>query len=139
MSSLATRLLAKEMKVTVWASPLIAGMRLSPFAWGGAVPAGTLARAVEGRQLVVVLEKPTHSLRTKMFSTPFAVLAPRFEAREAKATNSPAVEEVVTEVVPRLIAGYSLVALPAVVPSGVETRVMPGMHPEAALKQVSYI
>src|ERR1700730_1655190 len=84
-----TRSLAKERKATVWPSPLIAGATLGPFAAGGKLPAGWLTRARPGEQVVVEVGRTAQVLRTKMFSTPFATLAARFEAREAKAMNCP--------------------------------------------------
>jgi len=126
--SLGTRLLAEERKATVWQSELMAGIRLSPLACGGVVPKGTLARTVTVVQVVVtVAGKPRQVLRTKMFSTPLAVLETRLEAFEAKTTNSPTVDvEETVALWPML--GYSLRALPGVVPSGVEIRVADGLQ-----------
>jgi len=57
-----TRLLAEEMKLTVRPSPLTDGTMVSPFAGGGDVPAGWLARNVSGVQ-VAVLASPWHVFR----------------------------------------------------------------------------
>ena len=59
------------------------GAKLEALAGGGSVPAAWLARIVLAAQVVVM---ETQVLRTKIVSTPFAVLALRLEAREAKAT-----------------------------------------------------
>ena len=79
----ATRLLEKEIKLTVCPSALMEGATLEPLAGGGKMPAASLARIVVGAQVVVT---DTHVFRTKIFSTPFAVFALRLEARDAKAT-----------------------------------------------------
>jgi len=126
----ATRLLEKERKLTLWPSPLMEGMRLLPFDEGGALPPGTLATAMPGAHVVVV---PRHVCRTNMFSIPFAVFAPRFEDRDAKATVAP-----MLSVLTLLRLGCSLMALPGVVPSAVETSVVDGVHAVVvALRQVS--
>ena len=103
------------------------------------MPPGWLARAVVGVQVLVVAEKPMHARRTKMFSTPFAVFPPRFEAREAKAISSPVVEETVDVPEAGLMLGCSLMPLPGVTPSCVETKVDDGLQVDAAERHVSYI
>ena len=77
------------MKATLWPSPLIAGTKLLPSEGGGALPAGWLASVVLVVQLVV-LETFKQLLRTKMFSMPFEILRPRFDARDENAITSPA-------------------------------------------------
>jgi len=75
-----TRSVEKEKKLTLWPSPLTEGMRLLPLEEGGEFPPAWLATMVVGAQAVVI---PRQVLRTKMFSTPLAVLPPRLDAREA--------------------------------------------------------
>lgn len=77
-----------------------------------------LARTVLGAQGIVVLESPAQVLRTKTFSTPFTVLAARFDDFEANATTRPF--EVRVGV---LTLGCSLAALAGVTPSAVEIRI----------------
>jgi hypothetical protein len=116
-------LLANDRKLTVCPSPLIDGARLLPSADGERVPAGWLATMVAVVQLVVMFR---HVFRTNTFSIPFAVLAPRFEAAEANATNCPVV----------LNDGRSASAFAGVLPSRVEAKMVEGVQP-LALKQVS--
>lgn len=94
--SRATRLSENEMKLTVAPSPLIAGTMLLPSEGGGVAPPAWLARNVYGAHAVVVVGKTSQVSRTKMFSIPFAVFAPKFDAREAKATYWPEEQVVVT-------------------------------------------
>jgi hypothetical protein len=129
-----TRLVAAEIKVTVWPSPLIAGTMLFPFDAVAKVPAGRLARAVRGVQAVVVVARSSQVLRTKMFSTPFWMFDDRFVALVAKAINSPTWHvEVVTVVTPHsLRLGFSLSEFEGVVAfavvSGVETSFVEGVQ-----------
>jgi hypothetical protein len=116
-------LLANERKLTVCPSPLIDGARLLPFADGESVPAGWLATMVALVQLVVLL---MHVFRTNTFSIPLAVLAPKFDAAEAKATNCPVVSN----------DGRSASAFAGVLPSRVEARIVLGVQP-LVLEQVS--
>ena len=67
----------------MWPSALMDGTRFCPLEGEAFVPPDMLDRASPMVQVVVVAK---HVLRTKMFSTPFVVLA-RFEASEANATN----------------------------------------------------
>jgi hypothetical protein len=117
--------LANERKLTVWPSPLMDGARLLPFSEGERVPAGWLATIVEGLQPVVI---KTHVLRTKTFSIPLAVFAPRFDAADAKARNWPVV----------LNEGRSANEFAGVIPSRVEARVVEGVQAVTVkLKHVS--
>ena len=101
------------------------GARLLPFSEGDSVPAGWLATIVEGLQPVVI---KTHVLRTKTFSIPLAVFAPRFEAADAKARNCPVV----------LNEGRSANEFAGVIPSRVEARVVEGVQAVTVkLKHVS--
>ena len=123
--SRATRLDANERKLTVCPSPLIEGARLLPFNDGARVPEGWLATTVEVVQFVVMLR---HVFLTNTFSMPLAVLAPRFDAAEAKAMNWPVESN----------EGRSASAFAAVVPSRVEARSVEGVQVVVvALKQVS--
>src|SRR5215469_5247337 len=104
-------------------------MMLSPFDCAGETPTGWLARTVAGVQVTVVLfRKPTQVLRTKIFSMPLPVFKLRFEAFEANATSSPSVAEAVVVLLPWVTLGFSLIAFPAVTPSGVEIRVADGLQ-----------
>jgi hypothetical protein len=116
-------LFANERKLTECASPLIEGAKLLPFKGGASVPAGWLATAVAGVQLLVMLRQV---LRTNTFSIPLAVFAPKFDAAEAKATNWPVVSN----------DGFSASEFAAVLPSRVEARIVEGVQP-VSLKQVS--
>lgn len=111
------KLLAEERKLTVWPSSLIEGAMLSPFAAGGEFPPPRLARIVLGAQATVVLDSAAQVLRTNAFSTPFTVLAARFDDFEANATRRLLVfwDGVLT-------LGCSLGAFPGVAPSSVEIR-----------------
>lgn len=112
-----------ERKVTLWPSPLIAGTMLAPSDGGGALPAGWLASVVPVVHVVVV-ETFKQLLRTKMFSTPFEMLSPRFDASDENAMNWP-VEQPLNPL-HRLIVGCSFNAFAGVVPSEVETRIVEG-------------
>ena len=72
-----------------------------------------------------------HVFRTKMFSTPLAVLVERFDACEAKATNCP------EPVLFRLIFGFSLSPFAGDVPFGVDANCVTGVHVVVAPVQVS--
>jgi hypothetical protein len=104
-------------------SPLIDGAKLLPFEEGESVPAGWLATLVEVVQFVVMFR---HVFRTNTFSIPLAVLAPKFDAAEANATNCPVVSN----------DGRSASAFAGVLPSRVEARIVFGTQPPA-LKHVS--
>lgn len=118
-----TRLCAVERNVTLWPSPLIAGTMLLPSEGGGALPAGWLARVVLVVQLVVLVMFK-QLLRTKMFSMPFEILSPKFDARDENAMNWPVAQA--DNPVHRLIVGCSFRAFAGVVPSEVETRIVEG-------------
>lgn len=92
------------------------GARLLPFNDGDRVPAGWLATTVSIVQLVKMLR---HVFRANTFSMPFAVLAPRFDAAEAKAINCPVVSN----------EGASASEFAGVVPSRVEARMVEGVQP----------
>ena len=119
-----TRLFAKERKLTLWPSPLSEGTRLLPFEGDGALPAGWLAKVVLAVQVVVVVVKTRHVLRTKTFSTPLEMLRPRLFASEANATNCPVAQAPVPP--QRLTLGCSLKPFAGAVPSTVETRIVEG-------------
>ncbi len=91
------------------------GARLLPFNDGDRVPEGWLATTVSIVQLVVTLR---HVFRANTFSTPFAVLAPKFDAAEAKAINCPVVSN----------DGVSASEFAGVVPSRVEARIVEGVQ-----------
>jgi hypothetical protein len=91
------------------------GARLLPFKDGARVPAGWLATTVSTVQLVVMLR---HVFRANTFSIPFAVLAPKFEAAEAKAINCPVASN----------DGRSASAFAGVVPSRVDARIVEGVQ-----------
>jgi len=78
------------------------------------VPLAMLARTTPVVQVGIT---PRQVLRTKTFSKPFTVLA-RFEANDENAMNWP--EE--------LALGCSLRPLAGVMPSGVDTSVVEGVH-----------
>lgn len=102
-----------ERKLTVWPSELIEGTRLCPLDGEAFVPFPILATASAG---VHVTMTAMHVLRTKIFSTPFVVLA-RLDASEANATNWPEA----------LMLGCSLRPLPGIPATvAVETRVVEG-------------
>ena len=95
--SRATRLSADEMKLTLAPSPLIAGTMLLPSEGGGVAPPAWLARNVYATHAVVVVGRTSQVSRTKTFSMPFAVLAPKLDATEAKATYCPEEQVVVAD------------------------------------------
>jgi len=95
--SRATRLSEDEMKLTVAPSPLIAGAMLLPSEGGGVAPPAWLARNVYGTHAVVAVGRTSQVSRTKTFSMPFAVFAPKLDAWEAKATYWPEEQVVVTD------------------------------------------
>lgn len=116
---------ANERKLTVCPSPLIEGARLLPFNEGDKVPAGWLATTVTVVQLETILR---HVFRANTFSMPFAVLAPKFEAAEAKAINCPVASN----------DGRSASEFAGVVPSPVEARTVDGVQTVVvSFKQVS--
>jgi len=125
----ATRLLAKERKLTLRPSGLMEGARLELLAGGGSVPAASLARIVVAAQVVVT---DTQVFRTKIFSTPFAVLALKLEAREAKATTGPRLFATVV-----FMLGRSLAPFPGIVPFEVETRTLAAVQVVVIPAQVS--
>jgi hypothetical protein len=97
-----TRLLANERKLTVVPSGLIEGTRLLPLDAVDGVPAPSVTRAVltvHSTGVTVVLV--TQLLFTKMFSTPFVVLA-KLDENEANAMYCPVL----------LMLGFSLVPFP---------------------------
>jgi hypothetical protein len=98
----------------------IAAWMLAPSA--GVVPSGVEARMVDGTQVLVgVLSDVMQVERQNISEAPlgFGAVGPRFVAEDAKATKSPA----------SAMAGFELARLPGVVPSGVETRYVVGVHP----------
>ena len=75
-----TKFVALEMKATECPSALTEGAELLPFAGEAIDPWGWLARAVRGVHPVVVVARLRQVLRTKIFSIPFWVFDPKFEA-----------------------------------------------------------
>ena len=123
------------MKATVWPSPLMAGMILSPFAAGGEEPPAWLANAVRGVQAVVVLGRSTQVLRTKTFSMPLTTFGARFVDFDENAIRTPPghVPVVVVVALHTLTLGFSLSVFAGVVGfadvSGVETSIgLEGVH-----------
>jgi hypothetical protein len=103
-----------ERKLTVWPSPLIEGTKFAPPVGDAFVPAEMLESA---RPVVQVAVIPRQVFRTKTFYTPLLVF-PRFDASEENATNWPE----------SLMLGCSLRPLAGVVPLGVDTNVVEGVH-----------
>lgn len=103
-----------ERKLTVCPSPLIDGTRLEPVVGDAFVTAEMLETAMPVTQVAVM---PKQVFRTKTFSTPLLVF-PRLDASDENATNCPE----------SLMLGCSLRPLAAVVPLGVDTRTVDGVH-----------
>ena len=121
-----TKLSANERKLTVVPSALIDGTRLFPLEDVDGVPAPSVTRTVLTVHSVGVTVKPvTQVLLTKMFSTPFVVLA-KFDENEAKAMNWPVL----------LMLGNSLVPFPGMPLFVLEISVVEGAHVVVMARQV---
>lgn len=122
-----TRLPANERKLTVVPSALMEGTRLLPLDGTDGVPAPSVTRAVlTVHSTGTIVELVTHVLFTKMFSTPFVVLA-KFDENEANAMYWPVL----------LMLGYSLVPFPGMPPLVLEISVVEGVHVVVISRHVS--
>ncbi len=77
------------------------------------------------QSVTIIVVADTQVLFTKMFSTPFVVLA-KFDEKEAKAMYRPVL----------LMLGYSLVEFPGTPPFVLETSVVEGVHVVVISKHV---
>lgn len=122
-----TRLLADERKLTVVPSVLMDGTRLLPLAGMDGVPAPSVTSAVlTVHSTGTTVELVTHVLFTKMFSTPFVVLA-KFDENEANAIYWPVL----------LMLGNSLVSFPGTPPLVLEISVVEGVQVVVISRHVS--
>src|ERR1700691_1012751 len=120
-----TRLLANERKLTVVPSGLIDDTRLLPLEGVVNVPAPCVTNTVLTVQSVTIVVVDTQVLFTKMFSTPFVVVA-KFDENELKAMYRPVL----------LMLGYSLVEFPGIPLLVLETSVVEGVHVVVISKHV---
>jgi hypothetical protein len=124
-----TRLLANERKLTVVPSPLIDGTRLLPLDAVDGVPAPSVTRTVLTEHSTgATVDVVTQVLFTKIFSTPFVVLA-KLDEVDAKAMYWPVL----------LILGNSLFPFPGIPLFVVEISVVEGVQVVVMSKHVSRI